>query len=148
MGDFLNPAIIWFIIGVIFLFLEFALPGVIIGFFGVGAILTAVLALTGVLNSLISQLIFFCVSSILLLVFLRRMLKEHFMGKTVPKDNGADEFIGRKAVVIKRIIPNSTGGRVKYEGTEWNAIADVEIEVGKFVTIVSKENITLKVEES
>ncbi|MHC4858277.1 MAG: hypothetical protein ACYTBY_11000 [Planctomycetota bacterium] len=38
--DFMKPEFIWAMVGLILLLLEFALPGLIIFFFGVGAITT------------------------------------------------------------------------------------------------------------
>ncbi len=54
----MKPEIVWLIIGVILVIMEFAVPGVILVFFGVGAILTAILAWTGILNSVAVQAIF------------------------------------------------------------------------------------------
>jgi len=45
--DFLSPALIWFITGIIFLLLEFVVPGIILFFFGCGAILAAIFAWIG-----------------------------------------------------------------------------------------------------
>jgi membrane protein implicated in regulation of membrane protease activity len=57
-GGCMKPEIVWLIIGVILVIMEFAVPGVILVFFGVGAILTAILAWTGILNSVAVQAIF------------------------------------------------------------------------------------------
>ncbi len=80
--DFL-PEIIWFVVGIFLLFLEFILPGVIICFFGAGAILTAILTWIGLLPNLASQLIFFLVSSLLLLIFLRKYFLQVAQGQRV-----------------------------------------------------------------
>ena len=45
LKNFLEPEILWFIAGLIMLLLEFAMPGLIIAFFGVGAWIVAVLCL-------------------------------------------------------------------------------------------------------
>ena len=43
--EFLTPEIIWFLVGLVLLILEFAMPGLIIGFFGVGAWVVAIVCL-------------------------------------------------------------------------------------------------------
>ncbi|MFP4459866.1 MAG: NfeD family protein [Candidatus Zixiibacteriota bacterium] len=149
MENFLSPALIWFAVGILFLFLEFAVPGVILFFFGSGALLTAILSWIGILDSLPGQMLFFIASSVILLITLRRYLKNTFMGRAKGNTNNRgemSEFIGKRGKVIRRIVPDSSGGRIKFKGTDWNAEADETIEVGKFVRIISYDNITLKVE--
>ena len=45
---------------------------------------------------------------------------------------------------MEKIRPN-IGGKVEFHGTNWNAVADKEIEVGAVVEITGKDNLTLKV---
>lgn len=143
---FLKPEIIWFVVGLVMLIFEFMLPGLIIGFFGVGAVITAVVCLiTDV--SLNTQLIVFIVSSVLSLLILRRWLKGIFLGHTKGRQAGTqdlDDFVGQRAVVKEKIVPR-TGGKVEFHGTDWQAIADGEIPEGAAVEVVGKDNLTLKV---
>ncbi len=144
--DFLRPEIIWFLIGLLLLILEFILPGLIIAFFGVGAWIVALVCLVTDI-SLNTQLIIFIISSVLSLLCLRRWLKGIFLGHSGSKQNleeNLEEFIGQKAVVKEKIMPNS-GGKVEFHGTNWLAEADEEIAEGTTVQIIGKDNITLKV---
>ena len=69
LRDFLRPEIIWFLVGLVLLVMEFALPGLIIGFFGIGAwIVAAVCLITEI--GLNAQLAIFIVSSVLSLLLL------------------------------------------------------------------------------
>jgi membrane protein implicated in regulation of membrane protease activity len=145
--DFLRPEIIWFLIGLALLILEFILPGLIIAFFGVGAWIVAFVCLITDIG-INTQLIIFIIASVLSLLCLRKWLKGVFLGHTVSKQNlkeNLDEFIGQKAVVKEKIIPKS-GGKVEFHGTNWLAEADEEIAEGVMVQIIGKDNITLKVE--
>jgi len=146
LEPFLKPEIIWFVVGLVLLIFEFMLPGLIIGFFGVGAVITAIVCLmTDV--SLNTQLIIFIVSSVLSLLVLRRWLKGIFLGHTKARQAGTedlDEFVGQHAVVKERIVPR-LGGKVELHGTNWQAVADGEIAEGAAVEVVSKDNLTLKV---
>ena len=144
--DFLRPEIIWFLTGLVLLILEFALPGLIIAFFGVGAVIVAFICLF-IDIGLNTQLIIFIIASVLSLLCLRKWLKGIFLGHSVSKQNlkeNLDEFIGQKAVVKEKIVPKA-GGKVEFHGTNWLAQADEEIAEGVMVEIISKDNITLKV---
>lgn len=66
-------------------------------------------------------------SSIILLVVLRKKLQSIFVGKS--DNNSSDDidgFIGKKVKVIESISPNETG-KVVLNGTNWNAESDEEI---------------------
>lgn len=143
---FLKPEIIWFVVGLVMLIFEFMLPGLIIGFFGVGAVITAIVCMiTDV--SLNTQLIIFIASSVLSLLILRRWLKGIFLGHMKATQEGTediDEFVGQHAVVKEKIVPR-LGGKVELHGTNWQAEADGEIPEGAVVEVVSKDNLTLKV---
>jgi len=144
--DFLKPEIIWFLIGLALLIMEFVLPGLIIAFFGVGAWIVALVCLITDIG-INTQLIIFIVASVLSLLFLRKWLKGIFIGHSVSKQDlkeDLEEFIGQKAVVKEKITPKA-GGKVEFHGTNWLAEADEEIAVETVVEIVGKENITLKV---
>lgn len=144
--DFLRPEIIWFLVGLVLLILEFILPGLIIAFFGVGAWIVALVCLITDIG-INTQLIIFIISSVLSLLCLRKWLKGIFLGHAVSKQNlkeNLEEFIGQKAVVKEKIMPN-TGGKVEFHGTNWLAEADEEIAEGATVQITGKDNITLKV---
>ena len=144
--DFLTPEIIWFLVGLVLLIMEFILPGLIIAFFGVGAWIVALVCLITDIG-LNTQLIIFIIASVLSLLCLRKWLKGIFLGHTGSKQNlkeNLEEFIGQKAVVKEKITPKA-GGKVEFHGTNWEAEADEEIAAETVVEIIGKENITLKV---
>jgi membrane protein implicated in regulation of membrane protease activity len=144
--DFLKPEIIWILIGMSLLIMEFMLPGLIIAFFGVGAIIVAIVCLITDI-SVEAQLIIFIISSVLSLLCLRSWLKGIFMGHVKGRQDMTEdiqEFIGERAVVVEKIMPKSRG-KVELHGTNWTAEADVEIEEGTAVEVVAKDNLTLRV---
>ncbi|MHC4442991.1 MAG: NfeD family protein [Planctomycetota bacterium] len=146
LKDFTRPEIIWFVVGIILLILEFALPGLIIFFFGIGACIVAIVCLL-VDISLNVQLTIFILSSVILLLALRKWLRTFFMGHVYSKQDLSEdmqEFINARAVVKKEIAPNNPG-RVEFRGTDWDAEADETIPEGAAVVIVEKNNITFKV---
>lgn len=144
--ELLKPELIWFLVGLVLLTMEFALPGLIIGFFGVGAWVVAIICLITEIG-INTQLIIFIVCSILSLLILRKWLKGIFLGHTGSQQDLTEdlkEFIGERAVVKEKITPK-IGGKVEFHGTNWAAEADEEIAEGATVEIIGKDNITLKV---
>jgi membrane protein implicated in regulation of membrane protease activity len=141
--------VVWAILGIVFVFFEFFIPGLVIAFFGVGAIITALTTWIGITPSLELQLLVFIVSSILLLILLRRMVKRTFLGKTKGEygDRDFNVDIGKIVPVIEFIQPGEVGGKVKYQGSNWPAIASEPIPPGESVKIIGRENITLIVEK-
>jgi membrane protein implicated in regulation of membrane protease activity len=142
-SSFFSPELIWFIIGLAFILLEFLIPGVIIIFFGIGAWVTALFMLFGDF-AINTQLIVFLVSSLVLLVVLRKKVQKIFVGKSEPGVDDVDDIIGKKVKVIAKITPDSSG-KVMFNGSNWNAEADAEIPEETIVEIVAKNNLTLKV---
>jgi membrane protein implicated in regulation of membrane protease activity len=141
--------IIWLIVGIIFVFSEFFIPGVVIAFFGIGGIITAGTTWVGLTPNLSSQLLVFTLSSLLLLFTLRRTLKPIFLGKT-RISTGNKNFnieIGKLVGVVELIEPNELGGKVRYQGAPWSAKATEQIVPGETVKIIGCTNLTLLVEK-
>jgi membrane protein implicated in regulation of membrane protease activity len=144
--DWLKPELLWFIAGLAMLLLEFIVPGLIIFFFGVGAFVVALICIFFDI-SINLQLLIFLLSSVLLLVALRRWLSTTFMGHvgfTMNSAENLDDFTGGRATVIRGIKPGLPG-RVEFRGSRWDAEADEEIPEGSAVVVTGKNNLTLVV---
>lgn len=144
--DLLKPEIIWTLVGLGLLFLELMLPGLIVFFFGVGALIVAGICFFAEI-SINLQLGIFIVTSIALLIILRGLLKKVFMGHSKSADgdgSSLSEFVGERAIVKEKITPQRPG-KVEFHGSNWAAIADGTIEEGATVEITAQDNITLKV---
>jgi len=144
--EYLRPEVIWFLVGLSLLILEFAMPGLIIFFFGVGACIVAIVCLVTQISINVLLMIFIG-ASVLSLLLLRKWLKGIFLGHTVSKQDlkeNLEDFVGQRAVVKERIVPKA-GGKVELHGTNWTAQADQEIAEGTVVEIIGKDNLTLKV---
>ncbi len=144
MFDWLSPELLWFSCGVVLIFLEFAVPGVILVFFGAGAILTSLLTWAGILPGMVGQVTVFGVSSLVLLFGLRKYASRFFKGDSTEEKD--DEYAGKLARVTREIYPGSIEGKVFFEGTDWRADSSVTIPAGSSVRITGKRNITLIVE--
>jgi membrane protein implicated in regulation of membrane protease activity len=147
--EILKPELIWFLIGLVLLVIEFVTPGLIIGFFGAGAWIVAIICLFSayVHSSINAQLIIFIIASVLSLLLLRKWLKGMFIGHVKSKQDTTkdlNEFIGERAVVKEKITPKAVG-KIELHGTNWIARADEEIAAGTVVEIIAEDNLTLKV---
>ncbi|HMQ70754.1 MAG TPA: NfeD family protein [Ignavibacteria bacterium] len=138
-----NSSIIWFIAGIFLLIAELIMPGFVIFFFGIGALITSLLIYMFDLNSIFIQMIIFMVVSILCLVLLRRIFTKLFQGKVSGDKVLKDDFIGRKAIVINEIKPNSLKGKVEINGTNWEADSEFYIEKETVVEITGRKDLTL-----
>ena len=80
--DWLTPELLWFLIGLILILLEFGIPGVITVFFGIGAWLVALLCL--LFNIPLNlQIIVFIIGSIIPLILLRKWFKQLLDGRSI-----------------------------------------------------------------
>ncbi len=144
LKEMFTTPVIWFLIGLILALLEFILPGLIILFFGVGAWVVALIC--AIFNiGINSQLLIFILSSVLLLIFLRKKVKSIFMGKTdenLPTGQNLEDIIGQKVKVTEAIKPR-TPGKVEFHGTIWKAESDEDVAEGAFAEIVRQDSITL-----
>ena len=143
-----SPEITWFILGIVFLALEMALPGFVIFFFGVGALLTAAATILFPIT-LNGQLIVFIISTLASLLLLRKYIKRIFFGTTFENDEVSDSALascGERAEVVEAIIPPAEG-KVKYSGTTWRALSANQIDKGQIVTIMSQDGLIMHVKK-
>ena len=144
----ISPELIWAIVGIVLICCEFLMPGLVIAFFGVGALITA-LATWMFSPSLAVQLVIFLVSSLALLFTLRKFVKNTFLGDEKVGADATDYnlVIGKIVPVIEFIQPGEVGGRVKYQGTPWSASSEEPCAPGDSVKIIGSNNLTLLVEK-
>jgi membrane protein implicated in regulation of membrane protease activity len=144
----INPPLIWFLVGVVLLLIEFALPGAIIVFFGLGAWVAALTTWVGLTNSLGWQILVFAVSSAVLLLTLRRRLRGQFLGHSSGQQDllhDLDEFVGRVVTVTEPIAPDSDGA-IEYKGASWEARSMQRFQPGERVRITHVDGIRVTVE--
>jgi membrane protein implicated in regulation of membrane protease activity len=141
-----NPGLLWFIAGLALLLTELFAPSLILIFFGLGAwVVTALYLLFNI--GFPTQLIVFAVSSIMLLVFLRKKLKPVFLGYVSSKQiagQNMDDFFEKEAVVVARIEPGKPG-KVEFNGVAWDAESDSSLDVDNRVKIIDRSGLKLKV---
>lgn len=145
---FLNPIFVWAFIGLVMIGLEFLIPGLVIIFFGAGALITSILTaiIPGLKSGIGWQIVLWLGASGLSLAFLRKYLSKVFRGKTLI-DTG-EKPSGKTAKVTERITPDNPG-RVHFEGTTWKASSYTEtLNKGETVTVLKQEGLTLIVSKA
>jgi membrane protein implicated in regulation of membrane protease activity len=141
--------IIWLVIGLFCILSEWFIPGFLIFFFGVGALITALCTaiIPGLDTQILYQLFIFGGSSVLTLFTLRKYLSKIFKGKYIGKEQES-EYSGMKAEVIEEIKPDKPG-HIRFQGTSWKAICyDEVLKKGENVEILKKEGLTFVVTRS
>jgi len=140
---------LWTLAGILLIFVELIYPHFVLAFFGGGALVTALATALGLTPGLSAQLAVFIISSLLLLFLLRRYLKKTLTGSL--KDNDDAQIfnleIGKIVLVVKDIDPEKGHGKVKYQGTYWEAMAEEFIPEGESVRVTGRSNLTLQVEK-
>lgn len=144
----LNP-LSWLIGGALLILLEFLVPGLVVIFLGLGAIATAGMIYGGYIRDLYFAIVFFVLSSIFLLMSLRRMLLKAYPSLSERVETDEDVLIaGKTAITMTPISPDHFQGRVKYAGTSWAAKSLAgHIAANTMVEIISQENINLIVRQ-
>lgn len=142
----MSASLLWFIAGFVLILAEFATPGVILVFIGMGAWVASLAAWLGWVPGTGGQVAVFAVSSLVLLLALRRLFKTWFLGFSseagVP--GALDEFHGKQVRVLRAIRPGQTG-KVEFKGSPWNASAEETFAVGDTARIVGIDGLCLKV---
>jgi membrane protein implicated in regulation of membrane protease activity len=131
----MSPTLLWFLIGLVFVVAELAVPGFILIFFGLGAwAAAAVCSLTDV--GLTGQVATFLVASVVLLVLFRKLGLRTFTGQSQDGEEEAPalEAVGQTATTVSP-ISSTSGGKIKFRGSFWQAEADTDIPAGQTVRI-------------
>ena len=140
----MDSAISWFLIGLGLILAELAVPGIILIFFGIAAWIVAILDWCGV-ESFSVQLWVFGLTSLALVLFVRRFVKDWFLGsQRTAKGSVDEEFVGKIVNVIEAIEPGDFG-KVELKGAHWKAFSDFSIAAGDKAEVIARDNITLEV---
>ncbi|MDQ2076252.1 NfeD family protein [Marinimicrobium sp. ABcell2] len=140
---------LWFIAGAVLMLLELVIPGGIVIFLGIGAVLVSFLLYTGVIDGWLQAFTVWFIGSLVLVFALRGLVQKLIpaqveRGKT---DEDLDAY-DQVAVVAER-IPAQGEGRINFRGSTWAARChqpDLEVEAGTQVRVVLRENLVWLVE--
>lgn len=140
--------LIWLIVGILLSVSELIIPGLVILFFGMSAIIVAGIRWITGLESLPISFLLWSLISIVLVFSLRKMMTK-LLPSEVHKGNIDQriEAIGKEVEVIKTCNADSSEGRIRYQGTTWSATTlEGEIKAGEKATLYHRDNLVWLVE--
>jgi len=137
---------IWIVSGLLLVLAEFAVPGLVVCFFGAGAVVTGLALMLFPAMPFAAQLALFLAVSLLLLFGVRRFLPDSFRGDEKKRAGNPDDdgVAGGIAEVVEDISP-ALPGRALFRGTEWPAASDEAIAKGEHAVVVRRDNLQLVV---
>lgn len=140
----ISPAVVWMLIGGLLILAEFALPGVIAVFFGVAALVVAIVLLLGVPLGLNAQLLLFGALAVALLLLVRGRVKGWFSGGSDASAEGVD-VVPYGTMVIAVNDFNDGLGLVTHRGAHWSAQATEPVFSGQRLWICGRQGLMLRV---
>ncbi len=142
----MSREIIWMIFGFILLITEMFTTTFFIMWFGISALLTALVSWLWI-DSFTLELLIFAGVSFLLVLFTRRLANK--MSGEPSRKITQDEIIGKTGMVTETILSDNSRGLVKMNGQVWRAVSEkgVEIERGRSVVVKRLYGVKIYVEE-
>ena len=111
---------LWAALGLLLAAGEILTPGgFFVVFFGLGALVVAVLAALGLAGALWFQILLFSIFSVASLLLFRNPLLR-WMARHTPKTVDVDSFVGELAIASSAIPPGGVG-QAQLRGSAWNA---------------------------
>ena len=117
---------LWLILCGVFLVIEIFTISFLFLWPGIGAFITFISSLF--IDNFAIQIIIFVITSILLIVFTKPLVKKLIKNKDNTKMN-KDSLIGRSGIVIKDIDNTHSVGQVKVNGELWSAFSENSQEI-------------------
>jgi membrane protein implicated in regulation of membrane protease activity len=112
---------VWLIAGILLIATELFIPGLVVCFLGLGAIIVAGLRWLGLITGIIPSFTVWFITSIGLLLSLR-----HFLLRWIPSEStytSSDEDLDAVGSIVEVVqtVSESEQGRIRYAGTTWPA---------------------------
>ena len=132
----------WLVLFIVLALVELATVNLVSIWFAIGAVITAFVSLE--IDNLMIHLAVFTISSILLLLITKPLVKKLKKKETIPTN--LDRVIDKTGIVTEDILKDEIG-EVKVLGKRWSAYSDKEIKKDNKVKVLSINGVKLKVEE-
>jgi len=144
----MDSALFWLILGVALIAAEFLIPGLVVVFLGVAALLVSAGVHFGLLEGWMQILTAWFVLSLALVLLLRGLFARFMPGEreTVNIDEDVDAF-GKIVKVVRLINEDGTKARVSFRGAEWDAVSeDFPLKPGGTARLLGRDNLVWIVE--
>lgn len=138
--------LVWIFIGIILILLEFALPGLVIVFFGTSAVVVGIAVYYGLPQTMGIPFFVFTALTVLQIFVLRQRFRGWFKGDVVSERSGRDameDFVGREVVAITDFEERDLVGKVEFRGSNWNAQSTATLKAGERAVISGRDGLKL-----
>lgn len=137
----------WVVLGIVLMLLELAVPSFFLVWFGLGALIVAVLAVIFPTAPFAAEILAWTVSSLIFVALWFKLFKPNMYKSTAGMARGS--LIGEVGLVTRDIRPYEKG-QIRFQkpilGDEvWESVSDEEIRIGERVRVLEVEGNTLKV---
>jgi membrane protein implicated in regulation of membrane protease activity len=135
----------WLLSGAIMMLLEFIVPGGIIVFLGIAAMVVGGSSYYKWIVSTPMAFLMWFIVSIILIIFLRSIFIKYFEGDSQIQNTNEDlDLAGSLVEVVEDIFPHKLG-RVRFRDSTWGARSDEEFKVGTKVVVSRRDGNNLVV---
>ncbi len=143
-----DPFMVWLVIGLLLIVLEFIIPGGIVVLLGLACLIVSGAQMIGLVNDFTTSMTLWFISSMILLLTCRSITQRLVGGDShIGNTDERVDLFNQLAVVKQDIGPGQTAGRIRYLESDWNALGDGSvIKAGSKVKIICRENIGFIVE--
>ncbi|PJZ68200.1 peptidase [Leptospira perolatii] len=148
--DFLSSgnatSALWIGTGIFLIVAEFFIPGTFVMFLGTAAVLVGSLSYF-IEMSLMTQFGIWGLFSVVLILVGGQAVRKFFPSSTEKAKYDQEDAPGKIVPVVRDVLVERKGGRVLFQGTEWDAISKTKrIPSGRKAKILERENLTFIVE--
>lgn len=140
---------LWLIAGVAMMLLELVVPGGIVVFLGLSAVLVSLLLYTGIIDGWAQAFTVWFIGSLALFFGLRGLVSKLLPAHVERSKTDEDLDAYNEIAVVSQRIPTEGEGRINFRGSTWSARAhqaQKAIEVGTQVRVVLRDNLDWLVE--
>ncbi|EDY83597.1 Nodulation efficiency protein D [Verrucomicrobiia bacterium DG1235] len=143
----LDPAVLWLIAGIVLIIAEFLIPGLVIVFFGMGALVVSLLCYMGVVTETSAQLLWFTGLSLVFLFGLRWLFKGWFVGQSADEGNRDEmsDLLGKEVTCLTNFSSEKPYGKVEFKGANWKGRCEQELKEGSIAVIESIDGLCLNI---
>lgn len=135
---------LWLVIAGLCFVIESFTVGFFVFWFGIGALIT--LAVSFFIDNIIIQTAVFIVSSSLLLILTKPLVKK-FIKNVDTHPTNYQSLVGKEGIVLEDIDSINGSGQVKVNGELWSATSNTNIEKNTKVKVIGVNGVKLNVEK-
>ena len=139
---------LWFAAGIVLILAEFILPGLVVVFLGIGAVLVGLARWLHLLEGVFTSLTAWFILSLALIIFLRQIFARFVKEET--SYQSTDEELDARGSVVEVLVPvaeENSEGRIRFQGSSWPATClEGTIPCGGKARLLYRENLLWIVE--